>query len=73
MKKQKQEAHKDESIGLIANEARLESTAWTPNFHLEIHMGTKVALQKELSLGQPSEGQQQPHTQSYLEVQVVSA
>lgn len=42
-----------------------------PNFHLEIHMGRKVALQNKLSPGQPSEGQEQPHTQSYLEVQVV--
>lgn len=45
----------------------------SPNFHLEIHMGEKVALQNELSPGQPSEGQEQPHTQSYLEVQVVPA
>ena len=45
----------------------------SPNFHLEIHIGTKVALKNELSLGQPSEDQQQPHIQSYLEVQVVSA
>ena len=45
----------------------------SPNFHLEIHMGKKVALQNELSPGQPSEGQEQPHIQSYIEVQVVPA